>query len=711
MALILVSLHSPQSREGALGLLDPETGLRYLQVDTPSALVLHSVPRAVAAFKDRIYVTTSASIRIYRLDDRKNKPLLKLEKEVILKEWLLGAVMQANLVSIVFSGERNRLYVANNNFCAIDELDIEGSLIRRRHLWEISPDIFPLPTHSAEKTIYGLMRNFSISPAGDVYITVANCNNSGKGMVIALETGDVFLSGLNDPHDGLFANALFYLNDIDQGTYSENKHSGKLYAYKVPRQQGTVADAPCWGVRPAVSGEEFKNSIQNLRGMALSGDALYCGVTHFGKISDEQIPSRVVAFHAENGNQLREHFLPDLKILRQPRVLFMATLAENFTVHWQQDLYFYRHEQPSKPEYYREEKDKKAENLPDGADGDSNKQLTPTEVPFTTPPGSEKIHDVGGGSQLRTTEAAGEKILISERGGIGENPEGMPALPKEAENDKGEGRGELVQWITTQNDKENVRVPSVILENVSLQYRRNASFALFSSNRHLGKATDFLAIDNVSFTIYENETVGIIGRNGSGKSTISMIISGALPPDRGRVKVHGKVQLLALGVGFRTELTGRENVFISGTLLGMTRKQVAARMGEIEEFAELGDFFDEPLRIYSSGMRSRLGFAVATAVNPDILILDEIMSTGDAAFRNKADQRMQSMRQRTKTVLMVSHNADQVKNLCSRVVWLEKGRLLMDGPAVPILAEYNKFCMNPNKWLEKFVQNPSLPKK
>lgn len=698
MALILVSLHSPQSREGALGLLDPETGLRYLQIDVPSLLVRTSVPRAVATFRDRIYVTTSASIRIYQLDDRKNKPLLRLEREVILNEWLLGEGMQANLVSIAASEERNRLYVANNNFCAVDELDIEGSFIRRRHLWEIAPDLFPLPDHSTSKnTVYGIMRNFPISPTGDVFITVTNCNNSGTGKVISLETGEELIPGLHDPHDGLFANNLFYLNDIDEGTYPENKQSGKLYAYSVSQPSGTtVIDSICWAVRPEIAHEELRNSIQNLRGMALAGDTLYCGVTHFGKISPDQIPSRVVAFQAQSGAQLREYFLPDLKILRQPRVMFMATLAENFTVHWKEDLYLYRHEEALQPEYHREEKKEKVVDIPAGDAG------VLTAEALGVPPAAPDRNADGGGeasADLVNTEVAGQKIHTSE-GGSADGKPGMTLVPqRENGTVKGEGRDEPVQWINTAPEK--AKEPSIILENVSLRYRRTASFSLFSPNKKLGKITDFLAIDNVSFTLYENETVGIIGRNGSGKSTISMIISGALPPDAGRVRVNGRVQLLALGVGFRPELTGRENVYISGTLLGMTRKQVTEKMTEIEEFAELGDFFDEPLRIYSSGMRSRLGFAVATAVNPDILILDEVMSTGDAAFRSKADQRMQGMRQRTKTVLMVSHSAEQVKNQCSRVVWLERGRLLMNGPTVPILAEYNKFCKNPGKWLER----------
>lgn len=761
MSLILVSFQSALNWKGAMGIFDPETGLRYLQIDAPSSIVNNSQPRGVAAIKNRIYVNTFASIRIYQLDHRKNKPLLKLEKEVILKEWLLGDAMQARLVPIVASEERNRLYIGNNNFCSIDELDLEGSFIRRQHLWEIAPDIFSLPNHAEEKIVYGRIRNLCLSPSGILCITVANCNNSGTGKVISLDTGEELIAGLHDPYDGLFTDSFFYLHDIDESNSHENKHNGKLYAYRIFSDRGDFIDGVQWAVHPEMVNNEFKSNIQNLRGMVFTGDTLFCGVSHHGKAAGLRFPPRIVSFDAVSGIQQREYLLPDLKMFRQPRVLFMTALDENFTVQWGQDLHFYLHEQPTKPEYYQEEEKKESENAQSGNTIPTEKNGTLLEV--SAPPPSVKSeksferNDVGKShlliedvvtsgetnpsknAQLRDTiptekndtrlevsvaaspvrpekffesnEKGKSHTLSTETNSATEtaNTE-FPAAPatmleKNKENaTRSVDNDEGIEWIK----RDKIKVPSIILENVSLNYRRMASFTFLSRNKHLGKTTDFLAVDDLSFTIYENETVGIIGRNGSGKSTVSMIICGALPPDAGKVKVKGKVQLLALGVGFRPELTGRENVVISGTLLGMTRREVASKMEDIEEFAELGEFFDEPLRIYSSGMRSRLGFAVATAVNPDILILDEVMSTGDAAFRNKADQRMQAMRQRTKTVLMVSHSADQVKNLCSRVVWLEKGRLIMDGPAVPILAEYNKFCKNPGKWLDS-KKNASLP--
>lgn len=243
--------------------------------------------------------------------------------------------------------------------------------------------------------------------------------------------------------------------------------------------------------------------------------------------------------------------------------------------------------------------------------------------------------------------------------------------------------------------------PVVCLENVSLCYRRSASFFLATKNKNLRAAKEFWVLRNVSLALYEDETIGLIGRNGSGKSTISMIISGSLQPDQGQVTVRGRVQLLALGVGFRPAMTGRENVIISGSILGMSRREIREKMDEIEAFADLGDFFDEPVKNYSSGMKSRLGFAVSTVINPDILILDEVMSTGDAAFRKKANQRMTEMRERTKTVILVSHSPDQIRELCSRIIWLDKGRIIRDGPVDTVLPEYEEFCKHPHQWLKK----------
>lgn len=240
----------------------------------------------------------------------------------------------------------------------------------------------------------------------------------------------------------------------------------------------------------------------------------------------------------------------------------------------------------------------------------------------------------------------------------------------------------------------------ISVEKIGLVFRKHTSFLKFL----LGAANpkkEFWAIENVSFSLYEGETIGIIGRNGSGKSTLSMVCAGIYAPDRGRVSINGKVQLLTLGIGFQNELTGRENVFISGSLMGLTHSQIRLRMDEIEAFADIDHFMDEPVRTYSSGMRSRLAFSIATAIRPDILILDEVLTTGDSSFRDKAMERIKNLHALTKSVLIVSHNPNQLKELCNRVIWLEKGRVVMQGQASEVVEEYQDFCRNPAKWLQK----------
>jgi len=236
--------------------------------------------------------------------------------------------------------------------------------------------------------------------------------------------------------------------------------------------------------------------------------------------------------------------------------------------------------------------------------------------------------------------------------------------------------------------------------NLSLSYKRSSYFR-FGANKHLRKAKNFWALQDISFEIYDGEVIGLIGRNGSGKSTLGMLMGGTMTPDMGTIEITGKSQLLSLGVGFRGELTGRENVFINATLLGMNKKEVEARMDEIEKFAELDEFIDEPVRTYSAGMKSRLSFAVATTLEPDILILDEVLSTGDQSFRAKAEQRMLMMQHKAKTVIMVSHNSSLLRKLCSRVIWLEKSRLIMDGQPEVVIDQYDEFSLDPDSWLQK----------
>ncbi len=236
---------------------------------------------------------------------------------------------------------------------------------------------------------------------------------------------------------------------------------------------------------------------------------------------------------------------------------------------------------------------------------------------------------------------------------------------------------------------------AIRLENVTVAYRapheRIGTFKEYVIRwfQRRVKYQHFMALNNVSLTLKKGETVGIIGHNGAGKSTLLKLISRVLTPTSGRVWVRGKVApLLELGAGFHPELTGRENVYLNGSILGLSREEIDERIQDIIDFSELHEFIDAPMRTYSSGMWARLGFAVATDTDPDILILDEIMSVGDEAFQRKSEARMRSFFEKGITILLVSHNMEQVEKLCTRVIWLDHGVVKAEGKAEEVITRY-----------------------
>jgi len=235
----------------------------------------------------------------------------------------------------------------------------------------------------------------------------------------------------------------------------------------------------------------------------------------------------------------------------------------------------------------------------------------------------------------------------------------------------------------------------VHLEDVSVRYyvpeERIGSFKeyVIQRLRRRVRTHGFWALHGVNLTIRRGEIFGILGRNGAGKSTLLKVVSRVLAPTEGRVWVKGKVSpLLDLGAGFHPELTGRENVFLNGTLLGHTQREIKTRLGAILEFAQLGAFIDAPLRTYSSGMIARLGFAVATAWQPEILILDEILAVGDEAFRAKCYARMEGFRDNGTTTLLVTHDMNLAQARCTRAAWLEKGAVHAVGRVDEVIEAY-----------------------
>jgi len=216
---------------------------------------------------------------------------------------------------------------------------------------------------------------------------------------------------------------------------------------------------------------------------------------------------------------------------------------------------------------------------------------------------------------------------------------------------------------------------------------------IFNPRRALSllSGRSYLAIEDISFKIQKGESVALIGRNGAGKSTSLGLVAGVMKPTSGTVKVTGRVaSMLELGGGFHPELTGRENIRLNAILLGLRRKELKNRLDKIIEFSELKEFIDEPIRVYSSGMLAKLGFSVISQVDPDILIIDEVLAVGDIAFQRKCMETINDFKKKGVTILFVSHNLADVKNICDRVIWIEDHKLREMGESSSVIASYKE---------------------
>jgi len=239
------------------------------------------------------------------------------------------------------------------------------------------------------------------------------------------------------------------------------------------------------------------------------------------------------------------------------------------------------------------------------------------------------------------------------------------------------------------------------VDHVSMNFRMNVNHTtsmkewVISKLKRQLKYQDFYALNDISFSVERGEIIGIIGTNGSGKSTLLKVISGIYKPTKGSVVTAGRVApMLELGSGFDYELSGRENIFLNGAIMGYSEDFLKSRYEEIVEFSELGDFIEQPLKTYSSGMMMRLAFSVATLVDPEILIVDEILSVGDERFQKKSSERMKSMMGGGTTVLMVSHSIPTIQEICERVIWLNRGKAIADGEVGQVTDQYLQFMQN-----------------
>ena len=246
--------------------------------------------------------------------------------------------------------------------------------------------------------------------------------------------------------------------------------------------------------------------------------------------------------------------------------------------------------------------------------------------------------------------------------------------------------------------------PAIGAENVWVRYMiryhraevtlRETLIRWFDRRRPKGHPTGrwrqaFWALQDVSLTAGAGDVIGVVGKNGSGKTTLLKTLSGICTPDRGHVEVRGKVGcLLSFGVGFNLSLSGRENIYLNGSLLGLKRREIDERLQDIIEFSELGEFIDAPVRTYSTGMRGRLGFSIAACIDADILLLDEALSTGDAGFRAKAGSILERFRNEKKIVVIASHNMPLIRQVCTRAIWVAQGKIVMQGDPTDVTRAY-----------------------
>lgn len=231
---------------------------------------------------------------------------------------------------------------------------------------------------------------------------------------------------------------------------------------------------------------------------------------------------------------------------------------------------------------------------------------------------------------------------------------------------------------------------AIVFKNISKKYSLVNDRPLLIKNLFRSpKRQEIWALKNVSFTIKKGETIGIIGENGSGKSTILKIVAGITTPTKGNVLVNGRVaSLIELGAGFHQDLTGKENVYLNGTLLGLTKGEIDKRYKDIVDFADIGEYIDQPVRTYSSGMTVRLGFSVAIHLDPEILLVDEVLAVGDEEFQRKCISSINRIRADDKTILLVSHNLRQVVNVCSKAIWISHGQLRVFGNTEYVIRSY-----------------------
>jgi len=240
---------------------------------------------------------------------------------------------------------------------------------------------------------------------------------------------------------------------------------------------------------------------------------------------------------------------------------------------------------------------------------------------------------------------------------------------------------------TESQDREVV----VDVRHMGLFYPANRRRSILKRIHGSRKSGEFWALRDITFQCHQGDVLGVVGRNGAGKSTLSLVLSNIFEPDEGEVSVDGEISaLLSIGGMFKTNLSGRDNTYYFGAFLGFSRAQIEAMIEDILDFSELGEFYDQPVGTYSGGMRARLAFSIASSIQPDVLILDEVLSVGDAAFRAKCEDRVREMTRQCRCIIVISHSMGSVRKMCNRVLWLDHGQIRKIGPTSEVLTAYKE---------------------
>jgi len=625
--------------------------------------------RGMCVAGDRIIVCTSIELLVFKWDTEGNS-LLVLDKRIQRTEWVVGAKSSGSLLDVFYSESRGTLFVSYCSMDAVDELDLNGNLIERTYLWDFLPDEYSLESYDINSTTGFFYLNRIFEHNEKIYVVFSNILKSGKGQIVNLTDRCVVLDGLDMPQGVVYRNNELFVNNsigCNVSKYSLDKDGNLTLTSDIYRPRSCYS---LW-----TEGFEFLDALY----IEEKTERLLTYSSHWKPLSVSQSTGKVYEFDLKTRRQLGEYLIPEYSGLSVPYVRTLMSVDEDISNHLD-----------SLP----------LENRFVNIDLDVACQCRPN--PFFRILERERLRDIEREKKkeqqkerqreqerLRQIEIRKEKQFEKKR-----LRQGSQIL----NSDK-----EIESKIANFNHDQVERHPVITASDVVLRYRKQ---------RHRSKdgAKFFTALNGVSFTICKNDIVGLIGRNGSGKSTLGKLIAGVLKPDSGTLHVDGRVSLLTLGTGFKQELTGRDNIYINASMLGYTKKQIRDVIESIIEFTEIGDFIDEPIKTYSSGMKSRLGFAIAAYMEPEILVIDEVLSTGDNYFRSKAKRKIKEMMEMAKCVIIVSHQLDFVKNVCTKCLWVEQGLPIMFDDSKTVVKEYSKYGNDPRRWCRNHIGNDTVKK-